>query len=253
MTLIQASAAKNIVIFGASSAIAMACARRWAGEDVHFFLVGRRQDRLTQVAEDLSTLGASVHCAVCDFSNLDEHENTLDACMAALGRIDLALLAWGSLPDQEACEGDSTLAAEAFHSNGLAVVALLSSLARRMAPQASGTIAVISSVAGDRGRASNYVYGAAKAAVSTFCSGLRARLRRSGVHLLLIKPGFVATPMTQGLSLPALLVATPETVASDITRALKKSRNTLYTPWFWRVIMLVIKGIPEPVFKRLKF
>ena len=116
----------------------------------------------------------------------------------------------------------------------------------------SGTIAVISSVAGDRGRPSNYLYGTAKAAVNTFCEGLRARLHHAGVHVTTIKPGFVATPMTQGLNLPKLLVATPERVAKDIVKAIDSRKNTIYTPHFWRWVMLIIKSIPSFLFKKLK-
>jgi decaprenylphospho-beta-D-erythro-pentofuranosid-2-ulose 2-reductase len=160
------------------------------------------------------------------------------------------------LGDQQASEQDVPLAVQAFHSNALSVLALLTALAPRMqaqnSGQGSGCIAVISSVAGERGRPSNYHYGAAKAAVTAYCSGLRARLAPSGVQVLTILPGFVDTPMTQGLALPALLLATPEQVAADITRAIERRHNTLYTPWFWRPIMGLIRLIPERVFKRLR-
>ena len=134
----------------------------------------------------------------------------------------------------------------------MSVIALLTLLANRMQAQGSGTIAVISSVAGDRGRPSNYLYGSAKAAVTTFCAGLRARLFKSGVHVLTIKPGFVDTPMTQGLTLPRLLMTSPERVALDIHRAIRRKSNSIYTPYFWAVIMFVIKAIPNSVFKKLK-
>jgi short-subunit dehydrogenase len=175
----------------------------------------------------------------------------LDACYAALGQVDIALIAHGTLPDQKACEQDAQLAIQEFTNNGLSVIALLTELANRMEAQKSGCIAVISSVAGDRGRPSNYLYGAAKGAVTGFCSGLRARLFKSGVHVLTIKPGFVDTPMTQGLALPKLLLVTPDKVAQDIVRAVEKRRDTLYTPWFWRLIMLIIIHIPGALFKRL--
>jgi short-subunit dehydrogenase len=120
-----------------------------------------------------------------------------------------------------------------------------------MQAQKSGCIAVITSVAGDRGRASNYLYGAAKGAVSIFCSGLRVRMARVGVQVLTIKPGFVDTPMTQGLNLPGLLLATPDAVAQDIQAAIEQRRSTLYTPWFWRYVMLAVTHLPEALFKRL--
>jgi short-subunit dehydrogenase len=175
----------------------------------------------------------------------------LDGCYASLGQVDIALVAHGTLPDQKACEQDVALALQEFSSNGLSVIALLTTLANRMEAQCSGTIAVISSVAGDRGRPSNYLYGTAKAAVSTFCEGLRARLFKSGVHVLTVKPGFVDTPMTQGLPLPGPLVAKPEQVAHDIYMAIAKRKDVVYTRWFWRGIMTIIRLIPNFVFKRI--
>jgi decaprenylphospho-beta-D-erythro-pentofuranosid-2-ulose 2-reductase len=133
------------------------------------------------------------------------------------------------------------------------VIACLTVLAARFESQGGGVIAVIGSVAGDRGRASNYLYGAAKAAVDTFASGLRGRLYKHGVHVLTIKPGFVDTPMTKGLPLPQALVVPAGKVATDIVRAIEKKRDVIYTPWFWRLIMLVILHIPNVLFKRVRF
>lgn len=242
----------NILIIGGTSAIATACARLWAQRHGRFMLVGRNPEKLRQTAADLLARGATeVQTHVLDLDDLDGHAAMLDSAQQFLRRIDIALIAHGSLPDQQACESDADLAVQAFTRNGLNVIALLTRLGNRMEVQGSGSIAVIASVAGDRGRPGNYLYGSAKAAVSVFCSGLRARLFKSDVHLLTVKPGFVDTPMTQGLALPGLLLAQPDRVAMDIVRALQKRRSTLYTPWFWAPIMLVIKSIPEFVFKRL--
>lgn len=241
----------NVAVFGATSAIATSCARRWAMQGAAFFLVGRTAEKLDQVAGDLITRGATVQTHVLDLSHFDQHAAMLDACYATLGQVDIALIAHGTLPDQKACEQDAQQAVQEFTNNGLSVIALLTDLANRMEVQKSGCIAVISSVAGDRGRPSNYLYGAAKGAVTDFCSGLRGRLFKAGVQVLTIKPGFVATPMTRGLPLPKLLVATPDKVAQNIVRAVEKRRDTLYTPWFWRLIMLIIIHLPEPIFKRL--
>jgi decaprenylphospho-beta-D-erythro-pentofuranosid-2-ulose 2-reductase len=242
----------NILIVGATSAIASACARRWAGPGACFFLVGRSALRLEQVGADLGGRGATVHTHVLDLNHFDQHAPMLEACRRALGGIDIALIAHGTRPDQPACEQEVQLALLAFHSNALSVIALLTALAAHMQARPGGCLAVISSVAGDRGRGSNYVYGAAKGAVSVFCSGLRARLAPAGVHVLTIKPGFVDSPMTQGLALPPLLLATPAQVAADIERAIAQRRNTLYTPWFWRAIMVAIALIPERLFKHLR-
>lgn len=242
---------KSILLVGATSAIAIACARRWAEEGATFFLVGRSAEKLGQVADDLTARGSTVQTQVLDLNRFDQHAAMLDACFAMTGKIDITLIAYGTLPDQEACEQNAQHAVQEFTNNGLSVIALLTDLANRMETQKSGSIAVISSVAGDRGRPSNYLYGAAKGAVSDFCGGLRARLFKSGVNVLTIKPGFVDTPMTQGLDLPKRLVVTPDKVAHDIVRAVEKRGGTLYTPWFWRLIMLIIIHIPGPIFKRL--
>lgn len=242
---------KKTLLVGATSAIATACARHWAREGATFFLVGRTEEKLGQVADDLSARGATVHTHLLDLNNLEQHSAMLDECFAKMGEVNVALIAHGTLPDQKACEQNAQQAVQEFTNNGLSVIALLTDLANRMEAQKSGCIAVISSVAGDRGRPSNYLYGAAKAAVTAFCSGLRGRLFKSGVQVLTIKPGFVDTPMTQGLPLPKLLLATPEKVAQDIVRAVEKRCDNLYTPWFWRYIMLIIIHIPGAIFKRL--
>jgi len=243
---------KKILIIGATSAIATACARLWATEQASFFLVGRDSEKLAQTANDLLARGAqAAHTQQVDMNHFAEHEAMLAACFKQFGVVDIVLIAHGTLPDQKACEQNTTLALQEFSSNGLSVIALLGLLANRMEAQRSGTIAVISSVAGDRGRPSNYLYGAAKAAVSTFCEGLRARLFHHNVHVLTIKPGFVDTPMTQGLPLPQLLVVSPEYVAKDILAAIQRKTNTLYTPRFWWAIMTIIKLIPTFIFKKL--
>jgi short-subunit dehydrogenase len=243
---------KNILIIGATSAIATACARRWAPTGARFFLTARNAERLQQVAADLGARGATrTACGQLDIDDLDAHAALLQRVGDELGDIDIVLIAPGTLPDQQACEQDPAVAVREFNTNAVSLIALLTPLANRMEAQERGVIAVISSVAGDRGRPSNYLYGSAKAALSAFCEGLRARLAKSGVHLLTIKPGFVATPMTAGLPLSGPLVATTDKVASDIVRAIEKRKDVLYTPWFWAGIMLIIRSIPQRVFKRL--
>ncbi len=243
---------KNVLIVGGSSAIATACARRWAAEGANLFLTGRHEVRLEAVAQDLRVRGAgTVATHILDINDHLQHPAMLDAYRASFERIDIVLIAHGSLPDQAHCERDVGAALRELSTNAISTIALLTLLASVFESQKSGTIAVISSVAGDRGRPSNYVYGAAKAAVATFCEGLRARLFKSGVNVLTIKPGFVDTPMTAGLSLPGALVASPERVATDIVRAIGRGKDALYTPWFWSGIMLIIRSLPEFVFKRV--
>src|SRR5690606_31583044 len=153
--------------------IAQACAKKWAATGCRLFLVARNPQKLDTLAADLTVRGAEVYQHVLDINQLEQHPEMFSVCHEKLGDIDIALIAHGTLPDQRACELNVGLAIDEFTNNGLNVIALLTELANRMELQRKGTIAVISSVAGDRGRQSNYVYGAAKSAVSTFCSGLR--------------------------------------------------------------------------------
>lgn len=243
---------KRVLIIGATSAIACATARKWAGQGSDFFLVARNPEKLQQVADDLQArTSGKVSTHQMDATDLDAHPLMLQAALGVLGQIDIVLLAHGTLPEQKACEDDVPTAMKEFANNGTSVIALLTLIANHMAVQRCGTIAVISSVAGDRGRPSNYLYGAAKAAVSTFCEGLRARLFKVGVHLITIKPGFVDTPMTQGLKLPKALVVSADTVAELIVLHIGKKTNVLYAPRFWLLIMTVIKCVPQFVFKKL--
>lgn len=242
---------KNILIVGATSAIAIACARHWTQQGARFFLVARNGERLRQVADDLSAYGAPLAaCYQLDVDDLDRHAVMLERCLNELGQLDIVLVAPGTLPDQTKCEADAATAVREFNTNATSVIALLTPIANILEKQQRGALAVISSVAGDRGRPSNYLYGSAKAALSAFCEGLNARLFKCGVHVITIKPGFVATPMTAGLRLPGPLVATPAQVASDIVRAIEKRKDVLYTRWFWAIIMLIIRSVPRPLFKR---
>jgi len=242
---------KRILIIGATSAIAEATARLWAARGDTLFLVGRRVDRLAIVAADLRVRGAvAVACHRLDATDIDAHAAMLDAAIAALGGVDIALIAHGSLPDQKACEASVDMTLKEIDTNALSVIALATRLADIFEKQASGTLAVIASVAGDRGRQSNYVYGAAKGMVSLFLQGMRNRLAKRGVQVLTIKPGFVDTPMTSAFTKSALW-AKPESIARGIVRAVDDRRDEVYLPGFWRAIMLLIRHIPEWVFKRL--
>lgn len=244
---------KRVLIIGATSAIATACARLWAVRGDSLFLVARDGEKLDLLASDLSVRGASaVHQYRMDATDVAAHAAMTGAAVEALERIDVVLIAHGTLPDQHACEADVLLTLRELETNAISVIALLTALANVLERQGHGAIGVITSVAGDRGRRSNYVYGSAKAAVSVFCEGLRARLFHAGVSLTDIRPGFVATPMTQGLPLPPLLVSRPETVARRIVAGIERRSDVLYTPAYWALIMMVIRSIPRRIFKRLK-
>lgn len=243
----------RILIFGATSAIAQAVARQWVERGDAVFLVGRDAAKLAAIAADLGVRAQSsgrVGAIQADLDDVARHADSLDAARSFLGSIDVVLIAQGTLPDQAGCERDVSMALRALHTNGLAVVALCAAVANVLQAQGHGTLAVISSVAGDRGRASNYTYGAAKGLVSTFLQGLRGRLHRHGVHVVTIKPGFVDTPMTAGLRKGALWVQ-PAEIARGILKAVDRRRDVVYLPGFWRAIMLVILLIPERMFKRL--
>jgi hypothetical protein len=240
-----------IVIVGATSAIAEACAHRWAERPAHFFLVARNARRLEQIKGDLIARGAVADTYALDANDFSAHGVMTSAAQQALGRIDIVLIAHGTLPDQKECEQSAANAVAEISTNGTSVISLLTYFSNVLEAQRSGTLAIISSVAGERGRPSNYVYGAAKAMVTAFCEGLRARLFKIGVHVLVIKPGFVATPMTADMNLPPALTATAEAVAIDIDNAVRRKRDVLFTPWFWRWIMLIIRMIPNSIFKKL--
>lgn len=241
----------RIVVLGATSAIAQAWMRLLAPRGASFFLVARNPAHLESVARDLLVRGATaVYAEVCDLDKADMHPALLERAVETLGSLDCALIAHGSLGDQAAGEKDFAAASASLQTNFLSAASLVTWLANYFAAQYRGTIAVISSVAGDRGRKSNYIYGSAKAGLNAFLNGLRNRVDREGVQVLTIRPGFVATPMTAHLP-QGPLFATPDAVARDILRAMEKRRDVLYTPWFWRWIMTVIRVIPEWKFKRM--
>lgn len=242
---------RRVLIIGATSAIAEATAREFARRGDHLFLVGRRADALEAIAADLRLRGApQVAIRAQDANDLSTHEALLDAADATIGEIDAALIAYGTLSDQAACQQSVEKMLDEMHTNALSQMALCTRLANRFEARRRGTIAVISSVAGDRGRQSNYVYGSAKAAVSAFTSGLRQRLHKSGVAVVTIKPGFVDTPMTAAFK-KGPLWASPAAVGGAIARAMISGKPVVYTPWFWWGIMQIIRNIPERIFRRL--
>lgn len=242
---------KRILIIGATSAIAEAAARQWAARGDALFLVGRKRQKLDDIAADLKVRGAaSAGVFEMDATDAAMHPSMLEAAVTALGGLDVALIAHGTLPDQKACEASVAMMLAEIDNNGLSVVALCTLLGNHFEAQGSGSIAVISSVAGDRGRQSNYVYGAAKGMVTRYLQGLRNRLAKKAVQVLTIKPGFVDTPMTAEFKKGALW-AQPADVARGILAAIDKGRDEVYLPGFWRLIMLVIRHIPEFVFKKL--
>jgi len=243
---------RKILIIGAASAIAEATARIWAQSGDHLFLVARNQDKLESIAADLRVRGCpKVETYTMDANDFNIHTRMLDAAEQALDGLDTVLIAHGSLSDQVSCQQSVEKTLLENNTNALSAIALLTHIANRFELRKDGVILVISSVAGDRGRQSNYIYGSSKAMLTTFCSGLRQRLYKSGVSVVTIKPGFVDTPMTTEFKKGALW-ATPKKIAKYIVDAANKQKNIVYAPFFWQFIMLIIQHIPEAIFKRLK-
>ena len=241
----------KILIIGATSAIAQETARCFARDGAELFLVGRSAEKLEAVQNDLKVRGAKrAETFVLDLSDLDRHQEMIQAAIETLDGLDMVLVAHGTLGDQRLSQESVAKTLEEFTTNCTSVISLLTLLANYFEPRRRGCIAIISSVAGDRGRRSNYVYGAAKGALTIFLQGLRSRLTQSGVAVVTIKPGFVDTPMTASLK-KGLLFASSRRVGEGIYNAMKKGKEVVYLPWFWRYIMLIVRSIPEPIFKKM--
>ncbi len=241
----------KVLILGATSAIAQATARLLADRGASFFLVARDPYKLGAVVADLQTRGAqAVYSLALDLDDPAEHPMILESAVQILGSIDMALLAHGVLGDQKAAEHDPAVAEAVYRTNFLSPASLITLLANYFEDRGAGCLAVISSVAGDRGRRSNYVYGASKGALTILLDGVRNRVDRAGVHVLTIKPGFVATPMTAHLPRGPLF-AEPRAIGRGILRSVASRRDTVYLPGFWRFIMFAVRGIPGRIFKNM--
>jgi short-subunit dehydrogenase len=242
----------KVLVIGATSAIAEHCARLWAARGDAVFLVGRNEERLQTIASDMKVRGAlQAHSYCIDLNSMDGHAALLDAAEAAMGGIDTVLISHGTLSNQKACEQSVEETLEEINTNALSTLSLLTYIANRFEAKQAGTIAVISSVAGDRGRGSNYVYGSAKAMVTTFTSGLRQRMHKFNVAVVTIKPGFVDTPMTASFK-KGPLWAKPAAVAVVIIKAIDKRKDEIYVPAFWWAVMAVIKALPNKLFKKMR-
>jgi decaprenylphospho-beta-D-erythro-pentofuranosid-2-ulose 2-reductase len=245
----------NILIYGATSRIAHECARLWARQGCRILLLGRDRERLAGVAADLrvlSTSPASITADVLDLADEAAIRPRIAQADQAAGGFDIALIAHGSLPEQGGAQSDAGRLRLAVEVNAVSVAQLCEAIAPLFEARGRGALAVIGSVAGDRGRQSNYIYGASKGFVERYCQGLRNRLHQAGVRVVLVKPGPTDTPMTQGMAARPGRLADPGDVAADIVSGIAHGRNVVYTPGIWRWIMTVIRWIPEAVFVRLK-
>jgi short-subunit dehydrogenase len=242
----------QVMVVGATSAVAQAAIRLWAERGLALALIGRDATELERVAADARVRGAPQVTVMTG-------DLTQQAFIAESVRSNnaprIALIAYGSLTDSMRADNDMDYLADELQANFVSAALWAQLLADRMAANnaAGGTVAVISSVAGDRGRGSNHAYGAAKAGLTAFCSGLRARMAARRVHVVTVKPGFIDSPMTAHIKKKGALWATPEAVAAGIVKAIDKKQDVVYLPGFWRLIMLIITHIPERIFKRLKF
>lgn len=243
--------AKTILVVGATSAIAHATAQLYAAEGYRIHLMARNHEKLNRVAEDLRTRGASdVTVSSFDATDPDTFPPAIEDAQQSLGELGIGLIAHGDLPDQSVCQHDTDATARAIMVNYTSAVMLITLIANVMERQGRGSIVAISSVAGDRGRPSNYVYGSAKAGLNTFLEGLRISLLDKGVHVLTIKPGLVDTPMTAHIHAKGKLWVPPQTIAATISRAIARHRRSLYAPAFWRAAMLIVRAAPRILIRR---
>ncbi len=241
---------ENVLILGAASDMAVAIARKFASEGYTVTLAARNTDRLEAIEADLRVRYKvqidSVKFDALDFQNHQQFYNSLAE------KPDVVICVFGLLGDQIAAQRDWNTCQEILSSNYIGAVSILNVVANDFEKRKKGTIVGISSVAGDRGRQSNYFYGSAKAGFTAYLSGLRNRLFKHGVHVLTVKPGFVKTKMLENMKTPGPITASPKKVAEHIFKAVRAKRNSMYVLPVWALIMLIIKTIPEGVFKRLK-
>jgi decaprenylphospho-beta-D-erythro-pentofuranosid-2-ulose 2-reductase len=245
------AAAKKILILGATSLIAQETARNFAKDKSDFYLVSRSEEKLEEVKSDLLVKGAaSVLIESAALAEIEKHDTLFNNINSKFPGFDTVLLAYGSLSDQERCQNDRTLALKELGINFTSAISLLTLIANYFEKNGKGTIAVITSVAGDRGRKKNYIYGAAKAGLNVYLQGLRNRFGKTNIKVLTVKPGFVDTPMTKDFK-KGPLFAGADKVGQDIYQAIQKEKDSIYSPAFWGIIMLIIKSIPERFFKKL--
>ncbi len=242
---------KKIVVLGATSGIAEAVERKMAAGRHEMLLVARSPRRLAVLREDLLIRGAAhILTFTADLENATDWVRLFDFARQNFPDFDTVFLTYGSMLDQEQCKHSVELTARQLHTDFVSAACILTLFADYFETRKTGCLAVVTSVAGDRGRRSNYVYGSAKGALSHFLEGLRSRLYPSGVRVITIKAGPVDTKMTAHLPRDRPF-ASPMRVASDIYRCLKRDRpDVLYTPWYWRYVMFCIRALPESIFKR---
>ncbi|MCB9094329.1 MAG: SDR family NAD(P)-dependent oxidoreductase [Halobacteriovoraceae bacterium] len=243
---------KKILVFGATSAIAQAIIRKYAEKHCEFLLFGRNIEKLEILSGDLKVRGAkSVHHLIVDFSNSQSVSQSLHNALTLWNEWDMVLVCHGSLPDQEKMQNNFQELQNEYEVNLMSVLQILTVASNRLEKQNSGHIAVITSVAGERGKKSNYAYGAAKGALIIFLQGLRQRLQNHNITVTDLRPGFTDSPMTAHLK-KGLLFSSSQKVGELAYKALEKKKDVVYLPSFWWLIMRIFCSIPEKIFKKLK-
>jgi decaprenylphospho-beta-D-erythro-pentofuranosid-2-ulose 2-reductase len=241
----------RIIVYGATSSICHELLKLYAAKKSHFFLVARSRDKLAAVSDDLAARGGVIDgTAVYDFNDWQQHQVSVLEGKESLGNIDIAIVAHGSLPDQRECESSSAALKACMDDNFTSAAVVVQACAQQLVEQGSGTLAVLSSVAGDRGRKSNYAYGAAKAGIDTLLQGLQGRFSGSDIKVVNIKPGMVITPMTAHMQHGAIW-ATPSAIAPTIERAIARGTKVCYVPGYWRFVMLIIRYLPTSILAKL--
>ncbi|MEO1051411.1 MAG: SDR family oxidoreductase [Bacteroidota bacterium] len=240
----------NLLILGAGSDIGVACAEKFANEDFNLMLAGRNAKRFEPSQNDLK-IRFNVEVTVHDFDAMD-YESHTSFYNGLPNKPDVVICVFGYMTENEDAFKDWELAHRTLATNYNGAVSILNIVAMDFIERKAGSIIGISSVAGDRGRQSNFLYGSAKAGFTAYLQGLRNRLFKEGIPVTTVKPGFVNTKMTEGMKLPGPLTAQPAQLANAIYKGYKKKKNTIYVLWMWRWVMLIIKSIPEPIFKKLK-
>lgn len=240
----------SVLILGATSDMAIAIARKFAAAGHTIQLAARNVSRLQPLQTDLTIRNQS-NCTLHEFDALDfaGHQNFVSNLPSLA---DITICVFGYLGENEVARKDWNEASKIIHTNFTGAVSILNVISNKYAAQKKGIIVGVSSVAGERGRQSNYIYGSSKAGFTAYLSGLRNRMYHEGVHVLTVQPGFVYTSMTEHLQLPALLTARPEDVAKVVYNSVMDRKNIIYVKWFWRWIMLIIRCIPEFIFKKMK-
>lgn len=240
----------TVLLLGAASDMASAIAKKFASKGYNIQLAARNINRLTPLQSDLQ-IRFNISCTLHEFDTLhfEDHKYFFETLTP---RPDISVCVFGYLGDQQAAQADWKECEKIIHTNYTGAVAVLNVIANDYATKQNGCIVGISSVAGERGRQSNYLYGSAKAGFTAYLSGLRNRLFQQKVHVVTVQPGFVYTKMTENLSLPKLLTAQPSDVANAVYKAVKRKKNVVYVKWFWRWIMFMIRSIPEFMFKKIK-